>query len=548
MKSVPTGALFACDEILIPAFSQKTPAAVVYSNAAQIGLKHFAARMLQHVYQPHTGVFDAVTLGVFPPGTRMLGGHNYLIEANGRLAAEQISPAIADVQAVYDHLSNLNFATETIDDDCLLVARYGDVTWGHWVAEILPRAILAEHAYPGRFRFMIADQIIGETDYGMRILESLAAYGIAPERLLALRIDRHYQFSRLHAITNIWSFGGMNPQVMQIMRDNIANLPPSHSTGRLAVLRRDAKTRNFANIDEVIALMIKHGFTVVDMSDQPFLNQLAFFRDCHTIFAVQGSGLAGLIYSPEGVNVATAAPSAWDDTYFHGIIQHRHGSHADIRCPVIWDGQGLERDAPMVAIPAHVEAGLAALAMPETERAPDGVLTVGGQRLRRHAGETILRLDFNEGGMAHLFLGEGWGDQEPNHIWSIGPRSSISIPRPFETDKIELQLDVIALVNPDYLIARKLDVTVNGIAVGSFAVANHARLSCALPASCFNDGLMLNIIFDHPFCVSAAATGHAPDDRPLGLGFVSLHIVSFASVLSSSASQEVPSPPETALV
>jgi hypothetical protein len=543
MNASPTRNLFAGSETLIPSFTQKIPAAVVYSNAAAIGLKSFAARMHQHIYQPHTGSFEAVTLGQFQAGARILGGHSFWLESDGQLALDQISPLQPDVPAHFRDLASLPFTTETVEEECLLVARYGDVTWGHWVAEILPRAIIAEHAYPGRYRFLIADHITGGTGYSRRILESLAAYGIAPERILRLRLDRHYQFSRLSAVAGIWSASGMNPHVMQIMRDDIETPPASNASGSLAILRRDATTRNFANIDEMITLMTRRGFTVVDMADQPFLNQVAFFRDCHTVFGVLGSGLAGLIYSPEHVNAATAAPSAWEDTYFHGIIQLRHGSHADIRCPVIWDGQGLERDAPMVAIPAHIEAGLDALATPESVRAPGGVLTVGNMPLRRHAGATILQLDFNQAGMARAFLGEGWARPEPHHIWSLGPRSALKIPCPFETEDLELQLDVIALVKPDYLVARQLDVAVNDIPVGSFAVANHARLSCGLPAECFNDALTLDITFTHPFCISAAATGHAPDDRPLGIGFIALRIVSHAAL----PAMPVPAPAEAAL-
>jgi hypothetical protein len=515
-------------EILIPGFSQKTPASVVYSNAAAIGLRSFARRMLQTTYLPHHNAFEPVVLGRLPAGIRLLGGNCYWLDHEGTLAIDQINPLTPDVKTDYEALRALPFEVETITQECILVARYGDDTWGHWVAEILPRAILAEHAYPGRFRFAVAEQLLGGPEYTRRVYETLSAYGIAAERIVKLRFAAQYRFENLYAVVNIWSPGGMNPQVMQIMRDDIAAPLLRHGNGRLAVLRRESKTRNLANLDEIIAILQQRDYTIVDMATQSFVQQVAFFRDSANVFGILGSGLIGLIYAPEEVSVATLGPRDWDDTYFHGLIQLRRGAHADIRCPVIWSGEGLQRDAPMVAIPAHVQAGLAALAMPETERAPNGILDIGGAPLRRHAGETILHADFGVGGMANVFLREGWASPEPKHIWTIGPRSVLSVPRPFETEDIELQLEVIGLVDSEFLIARKLDITVNGIRLGSFAVAGYAQICCAMPSSCFTEDLAMNIVFEQPFCVSAAATGHAPDDRPLGIGFVALRLVSHA--------------------
>jgi hypothetical protein len=202
----------------------------------------------------------------------------------------------------------------------------------------------------------------------------------------------------------------------------------------------------------------------------------------------------------------------------------------------------------MVAFPAHIEAGLAALATPEALRAPDGILTIGGAKLRRDIGTTLLHLEFSPSGIANMFLGEGWGDQEPNHIWSIGPRSTLAIPRPFETENIELQLEVISLVDPDYLIARKLEIVAGGISLGIFAVAGYALISCAVPPACFTNDLTLDIAFAHPYCISAATTGHAADDRPLGLGFVALRIVSHAKAAAPAAEKSILTMAEPVLI
>src|SRR6185437_9102116 len=92
---------------------------------------------------------------------------------------------------------------------------------------------------------------------------------------------------------------------------------------KIALLRKDASTRNIINITEIQDLLAGEGFQVLDLSSMPFSDQVAAFQNCSTVFAVLGSELTGLIYAPEQIRVLSAGPANWGDRFFYPLIQLR---------------------------------------------------------------------------------------------------------------------------------------------------------------------------------------------------------------------------------
>lgn len=514
-------------ETLHPGRQVGLPASVFHTNASLLGLDAFARSMSQGVYAARNVIFEPILLGALPPGCLMPGGDSFWIESDDCLAADQINPLTADIPAMRDQLSALPFDEERIGSPCLLVARYGEITWGHWMGEILPRAILAEAAWPGRFRYVVSETITrpGQNrDYATAILETLAAYGIHEDRLLRLRPDRHYRFDSLHAVTGIWSPDGMNPDAMRAMREGLKAPGRRGSGGKLAILRRDAATRGIFNQGEIESLLAARGFTIADPARLPFIDQIALFRDAETIFGVLGSGLIGLIYAPEAMRVATAAPGDWADPYFHMLVKARNGWQADLRGPTLWTGNGLPRDASFLLDPDHTGTALDLLEKPEAELAPDGIVALGDIRLPRHPGRTVFAVDFSAGGNARPLIRDGWSVQEDSHVWSIGPRSTMTLPAPHETGRYALELDLMALILPGFVVARPLTIIIDGTPAGTFSIVGFARIICPLPSTEDKNGDSIEIVFEHPLCVSPRMTGHAPDDRPTAIAFLGLRL------------------------
>jgi capsular polysaccharide biosynthesis protein len=222
-----------------------------------------------------------------------------------------------------------------IDEECLLVARFGEGTWGHWLGEILPRAAIAEEFFPGRFSYAVPGWTMkGGTK--STFLQSLAAYGISESRLIKLMSPNCYRFRSLSTITPVRSDRAMHPQVMELMRTNVAvplDAADCDLPSKLALMRKDVGRRAISNFEDVEKVLKATGFYLTEASEHSFGRQVSLFRSARDVFCVLGSGLTNVIFSPEYVNVIAPAPEAWGDAFFYSLVQARNGKFADIRGP-----------------------------------------------------------------------------------------------------------------------------------------------------------------------------------------------------------------------
>ncbi|SIQ39693.1 glycosyltransferase family 61 protein [Acidiphilium angustum] len=527
---------FVAQETLVQPIETVLPASVVFTNAGRIGFDAFERKMLNTTYRSRLAAFDPVVLGRLPRGTTMLGGDSYWIWHEDCLVSDQINPLTSDRLQSFEALSSMPFKTETIEEPCLLVARYGDVTWGHWVGEILPRAVMAERAHPGRFRFVLGQSITTAPEtrgYATVILESLAAFGIGEERILKVRPDRHYRFKSLHAVSGIWSIAGMNPIVMDAMREAMRKSVRPAKHQRIAILRRNNHTRGFHNGEAVHALLAESGFHVPTIETLPFREQVSLFLGAEMVFGVQGSGLINLIFAPQGVRVISMAPAAWQDSYFHPLIQARDGWHADLRGPTLWTGEGLQRDAPFLAIEPDITAAITHLEQAPAVVARSGVIELAGSTLPRRLGSQLKEVAFGAAGNASDYTQFGWSHPEQTHTWAVGPFSTMRLMTPQSHGQIVLELDVVALVLDRGLIGRPLDVVVNGVPVGGTVVDSFTTLAVVLPHACLARHDRLDIVFIHPVCLSPRRTGHGDDDRDTAISFLALRLMAIEGLPNS---------------
>jgi hypothetical protein len=458
----------------------------------------------------------------------LLSGNHFLLLTQGVLVEEQISPLEADPTILAQTLLEARRPTVDVTRECVLLARFGEDVWGHWLLELLPRAVAAEAAYPGRFTFAVpkhTTQPFGEErSFARSVLESLAAYGISSERLLRLDIDRNYRFRSLYLIEAAWSARIPHPQMLDLMREAICQPVPAGPGARIALLRADATTRSVFNAAQLVDQLTDEGFRMTEMGHLTFIEQVAAWRDADTVFGVLGSGMAGLVYARDAVRLITAAPANWCDFYFCPLIQMRRGINAEIRAPSLWTGEGLLRDAPLVIDPRNVVKAIAAVAMDLAILAPDGMMRPAGVELPRWLGPCVLDVDFSENGNAGKYLGAGWSFQETYHVWSLGVESTLTVPMPTPRDDYMLELQVVAFTVPPYLPLRRLIVTVNGVTIGDHQIGEPVTIGIRLPRACLEGFNRLAFTFATPICPPARVIGAGSDTRELGIGMLSLRI------------------------
>ncbi|MBV9758622.1 MAG: glycosyltransferase family 61 protein [Alphaproteobacteria bacterium] len=315
-----------------------------------------------------------VFIGRYPPGATVLGADSFWVQVGQSLVLEQIfissrllrsfapdpgAQAAALRAAVPD--------TADIEEECVLLARYGWGTWGHWLNEILCKAVVAEAAFPGRFRYVLPAAIAREgteRNFAGALIESLRAYGIAERREIRIEPSKNYRFRSLFDVggCTMWARSGviLHPAVSHLMRERLSDAPARADSPLLAI-ERHGTTRTLVNAQEVNRELSANGFVFIDPLALGFREQMAYFRGAKTVFSVYGSGLANVLYSPPGIGALTCGPAYWGDTYFMYTVKERRGAYADVRGPPFWNGVGHLFHAPFWIDPAEVNRALAHL-------------------------------------------------------------------------------------------------------------------------------------------------------------------------------------------
>jgi hypothetical protein len=348
-------------EVLLEGLSYPVRNATVYSNIAALN-PPFAHHLMTDIYIARTCQVEPISIWLFDAGTILFGGDEFLVQTRGLLVSEQIAPYLDEARI--RALVSAWRPVIRIREETLLVARYGLYTWGHWLGELLPKIVVTESRYRGRFRFALPNTVTDDADPRLpvdRMRESLRAYGIGPDRLLLLYPAMNYHFERLHAVTPLWSDHVMHPGAAALMRDRLPGQPNGGSDGQAICLERTGPGRSIENMAEIRASLDGRGFTFHTVSALRFIDQVRLFQSASIIFAILGSDLSGLIYAPAGVRLITAAPAVFGDRFFYAMLLERRGCYADLRGLVSRLDPGAEHRSSFHLDISEIGSALAAL-------------------------------------------------------------------------------------------------------------------------------------------------------------------------------------------
>jgi len=387
---------------------------------------------------------------------------------------------------------------------------------------MLPKVVAAEAAFPGRFSFALPAEITIPTQdrsYSTAVLESLAAYGIAPHRLVRLPPGHVYKLNDAYDIAGCWQYG-LHHDVACLMRAIVADVPADDDR-RLMVMRHPADMRAIYNADEIARLLAGEGFAAIDPRRTTFLAQAQLFAQSSYVAGELGSNLGGLIFAPPGVRLLSFAPFGWIDAYFLYVMKERGGYQADIRGATTHLRGPDPHRSPFVVDPEDARAGLAALI--EAGRKGDAPFAAGGQLHPRTVGPAALHLRFCAGGNGLACLRGKWHKPEPGHTWCGQDVAIVEVAagalRPAD---YWLEVRGFSVSYRDYMPARRLRVMVNGTELVRTSVTGNARVIARLPAGvlAFRDGITIEI--DYPVIGPAYLLGAAGDRRKLGIGLTDI--------------------------
>jgi hypothetical protein len=311
---------------LAPGGRYQMPRSTVYENVSEFH-EAFGQHLNSAVYCERVACLDDIDL-VRLDRAIIHAGVDHVVTVGDVAIVEQLPPWMPP-SAPLPPSVNSDGSCEQVPKDTVIVARYGAGTWGHWLGELLPKIVMVEAAFPGRFFFAVPqtyDLLEWQT-----FRDSIQAYGVPRNRLVLMEPGKRYKLIRPWAVTPVWSDYALHPAASERMRRDLRQAPARGLPKKVALLRRPSAARVLQNWDQIASLLAAEKYDIVDIGGLSFKDQAQTFLDADAVFSVLGSGLTGLIYSPLRVRVASAAPSLFGDRFFYALVVDRRGRYADVR-------------------------------------------------------------------------------------------------------------------------------------------------------------------------------------------------------------------------
>jgi Glycosyltransferase 61 len=348
---------------LAKSVSFSLPCAALYNNIGEFDAA-FGLHYERDIYASRRVNINAIDLSKIGDATIYPQADYVVTVGNGIAVEEQMPPWMpAGSPTPEPILATKQF--EQVTKETVIIARFGAGTWGHWLGELLPKLVMVEAEFPGRFQYAVpADFLVKfpDNDPWRTFRQSLEAYGMSDDRLLWIRSDRSYRLTNAWAVTPVWSDHQLHPRAAELMRCCIrARTNLDVSKRKVALLRQRTAARSLANWAEIDAVLQKNSFKALDIAALDFVEQVGIFRGADVVFSTLGSGLTGLIYSPDGVRVASVAPSLFGDRFFYALILDRRGTYVDVRGSIIEVNETIPHRSSFTVNPERLQLALEAL-------------------------------------------------------------------------------------------------------------------------------------------------------------------------------------------
>lgn len=218
--------------------------------------------------------------------------------------------------------------TPPLDGVHVLCIKRGATNYGHWLAEMLPMALLANSVLGPEVRFLVPRQggALGDT-----IRDSLLLAGIGADRIVRLggapcRI-RHLVMVHGLSIHGLY----LSPLVSSLLQDLAQPVAPAHPGCRVWV-SRVGQARCLWGERDVGTVLHGLGWQVVNPGALPFRDQVALFKGAGLVGGVMGAGLANLLFAAPGTRAEILAPAAMPDTFFFLVARLRALRYRETRC------------------------------------------------------------------------------------------------------------------------------------------------------------------------------------------------------------------------
>ena len=229
---------------------------------------------------------------------------------------------------------------EQFRDDTVLISHHeGGHTWGHYLAQSVPRMLLFLEAFPAGKVAVPTWHAEGAPGFG----EALAFYNIPPERVVPIDAATVYRFKQAVLLDFLFNFEATapHPKMLPLLRSLLPgnNAAPAANAAAFIKRRADA-SRAIGNERAVDELMARHGIQVFGPDELPLQAQIDLWQSHDLLIATLGSDLTNMVYARPGTRVLVLSPHWFGDSFFFELSAAVGVRWYELRC-----GEMVARDA-----------------------------------------------------------------------------------------------------------------------------------------------------------------------------------------------------------
>jgi capsular polysaccharide biosynthesis protein len=150
-------------------------------------------------------------------------------------------------------------------------------------------------------------------------IESLELIGFGDYPRISLK-DDFLESSELYFPSYVGVPGTPHPQGCLWVRERILENTEFDTTSRrIYITRRLTEKRRLLNEEEIVPILNKFGFEIVEAERLSFVEQVTLFRTAEAVVAPHGAGLANLMWVPAGCKVFELLDRDYVNDHFYNL-------------------------------------------------------------------------------------------------------------------------------------------------------------------------------------------------------------------------------------
>jgi len=240
----------------------------------------------------------------------------------------------------------------------------GGGTWGHFIVQNIPRALLFLQKFPnGKILVPKSHFLPNQSNFN----RALTRLGIPQECLIPLERTGSYRFRELVLVDFLFDLPNQicHPLAKHLLetpfQSDFPLDPKSSSADRIFIDRPDGFGRTIANRDHVEEIFRKHGFQRIVLSEKSFETQVDIWRRAKLVASTLGSDLTNLIFGNPGTRLMVLSPDWFSDSFFYHLSIQKEMQWNELRCGEMVEKANIPHRSSFKVDPSILDTMLASL-------------------------------------------------------------------------------------------------------------------------------------------------------------------------------------------